>query len=87
MTEHSLDSLHVGPRTDRKRSRRMPQLVRGQPVQPDCGCRRVEDVAPEVQVPKDRSAPGDEDECVGGFASHGDREVVDQKPGIGTDLA
>jgi hypothetical protein len=33
----------------------------------------------EVQVPKDRAAPGDEDECVGGFAGHGDREVVDQK--------
>src|SRR5664280_1280987 len=57
----------------------MSQLVRGEPVQADCGCRRVEDVAPEVQVPRDRSAPGDDDECVGGFAGHGDREVVDQK--------
>jgi hypothetical protein len=58
----------------------MPQLVKGQALQPGGGRRSVKDVPAKVQVPQDRATAGGEHHVAGCFPSHDEREVIDQEP-------
>jgi len=64
----------------------MPQLVRCQSVQARLDRRRIEHVPAKVPVPQHPAARPREHEVLRTLASLEDVQLVDEEPGIGTDL-